>query len=73
MDRCFAGEYIIGIKFDGIHVPKSPFTVQVDPDCPEAKNLTIQGFRDRGIEVCGTLLSRFLVEFNEYSRILTNF
>lgn len=45
------GEYNIGIKFDGVHVPRSPFTVQVDPDCPAAKKLSIHGLRDRGLEL----------------------
>ena len=46
-----SGEYTIGLKYDGIHIPRSPITIQVDPDCKEAKKITIQALRDRGLEV----------------------
>jgi filamin len=45
------GEYTIGVKYDDEHVPKSPCKVHIDPECKEAKKVTIHGIRDRGLEV----------------------
>jgi len=46
-----AGEYRLGVKYNDEHVPKSPRMVQVDPQCEDAKRVTIHGLRDRGLEV----------------------
>lgn len=45
------GLYTIGVKFNDEHVPRSPCKVNIDPECKEAKMVTIQALRDRGIEV----------------------
>lgn len=45
------GEYNIIVKFNDEHVPRSPCKVQIDPECEEAKRVTIHGLRDRGLEV----------------------
>jgi filamin len=45
------GEYTIGVKYNDEHVPKSPCKVAIDPECKEAKKVTIHGLRDRGLEV----------------------
>jgi len=50
---CVAGEYRIGVKYNDEHVPKSPRIVQIDPQCEDAKRVTIHGLRDRGLEVSG--------------------
>ena len=39
------------MKYNDEHVPKSPRVVQVDPQCDDAKRVTIHGLRDRGLEV----------------------
>ena len=54
IDVCFfPGEYTIGVKYNNEHVPRSPCKVQIDPECKEAKKVTIHGLRDRGLEVGG--------------------
>lgn len=45
------GEYTIGVKFNDEHVPRSPCKITIDPECVEAKAVSIQALRDRGIEV----------------------
>ncbi|ESN96655.1 hypothetical protein HELRODRAFT_189327 [Helobdella robusta] len=45
------GEYTIGLKYDGVHIPRSPFKVLVDPDCKDAHKVSVHAMRDRGLEV----------------------
>jgi len=42
---------VIGVKYNEEHVPRSPCKVQIDPECEDAKKVTIHGLRDRGLEV----------------------
>jgi filamin len=56
------GEYRIVVKYNDEHVPKSPRVIQVDPQCEEAKLVTIHGLRDRGLEVDKP--ATFTVNFN---------
>ena len=46
-----AGEYLIHVKYDDVHVPDSPVKVYIAPESGEAKNCTVHGLRDRGLEV----------------------
>jgi filamin len=46
-----SGEYMIHVKYDDVHVPDSPCKVFIAPESGEAKNVTIHGLRDRGLEV----------------------
>eukprot|EP00914_Ancora_sagittata_P029586 GHVO01058605.1.p1 GENE.GHVO01058605.1~~GHVO01058605.1.p1 ORF type:complete len:718 (-),score=101.87 GHVO01058605.1:417-2570(-) len=45
------GEYMIHVKYDDVHVPDSPSKVFIAPESSEAKNCTLHGLRDRGLEV----------------------
>lgn len=62
------GEYVIGVKFNDQHVPKSPCKVQVDPECEEAKKVSIHGLRDRGLDV--EKPATFTVNFNGVQGVL---
>lgn len=55
-----SGEYRIAVKYNDEHVPKSPRVVQIDPECEDAKLVTIHGLRDRGLDVC------YVAEFLSY-------
>ncbi|ESO84790.1 hypothetical protein LOTGIDRAFT_221912 [Lottia gigantea] len=46
-----AGRYGVHIKFDDHHIPNSPFIVNVAPDSGEAKSVSVQSLKDRGLQV----------------------
>ena len=48
-----AGEYGIHVKYNDEHVPDSPAMVYIAPESKDAKLVTIQGLRDRGLPVSG--------------------
>ena len=48
---CYSGDYGIHIKFGEDHVPDSPQMVHVFPESADAKRVTVQSLRDRGIPV----------------------
>lgn len=66
-----AGEYRISVKYNDEHVPKSPRKVQIDPECEDAKLVTIHGLRDRGLEVDKP--ATFTVNFNGARGFLKGF
>lgn len=45
------GEYGIHVKYNDEHVPDSPAIVYIIPDRGDAKKVTLQAFRDRGLDV----------------------
>ena len=62
---CFflAGEYGIHVKYNDEHVPDSPAMVYIAPESKDAKLVTIQGLRDRGLPVCGLFFFFFFLIF----------
>ncbi len=45
------GEYQISIKFNDEHIPESPFTAFISPPIGDAKKLTINSLRTKGLEI----------------------
>ena len=47
------GEYGIHVKYNDQHVPDSPTFVYIAPESGDAKMVTVQGIKDRGLTVSG--------------------
>jgi filamin len=41
-----AGEYRVGVKFNDLHIPDSPYTVYISPQLGDAKKVEIGQFPD---------------------------
>ena len=69
------GEYGVHVKFNDEHVPESPAQVRVLPMSQDAKKVTIIGLRDRGLEVCTTLIPtvRFLAVSDIYPMFIEHY
>lgn len=50
--RCsIVGHYGIHVKHNDVHIPGSPFPVDVTPDSGLVKHVSLSGLRDRGLQV----------------------
>ena len=56
------GEYQISVKFNDEHIPESPFTAYISPPIGDAKKLTVQSLRSKGLEINKPCI--FSVNFN---------
>ncbi|XP_067932451.1 filamin-A-like isoform X2 [Watersipora subatra] len=45
------GEYVVSVKFNDEHIPDSPFRVPVLPHSGDARKVTVQALRQRGLEI----------------------
>lgn len=43
---------MISCKFNDEHIPDSPFRVPVLPSSGDARKITVQSFKQKGLEVC---------------------
>lgn len=46
-----SGEYVVTIKFNDEHIPDSPFRVPVLPSSGDARNVTVEALKQKGLEV----------------------
>jgi filamin len=56
------GEYLVSVKFNGQHIPDSPFKVYMLPSGGDSKKLNIQNLQQHGLQV--NTQTQFLVDFN---------
>lgn len=47
----FLGEYVVSIKFNDEHIPDSPFRVPVLPSSGDARKVTVEALKQKGLEV----------------------
>lgn len=47
---------MVSVKFNDEHIPDSPFRVPVLPSSGDARKVTVQALKQKGLEVCGVLL-----------------
>lgn len=47
----FIGEYVVTVKFNDEHIPDSPFRVPVVPSSGEARKVTVEALKQKGLEV----------------------
>jgi len=45
------GDYTVNVKFNDEHIPDSPFRVVVHPSSGGARKVTVQSFKQKGLEV----------------------
>ena len=43
---------MVSIKFNDEHIPDSPFRVPILPSSGEARKVTVQSLKQKGLEVC---------------------
>ena len=51
-----SGEYLVSVKFNGQHIPDSPFKVYMLPSGGDSKKLNIQNLQQRGLQASVYLL-----------------
>jgi len=56
------GEYHVGVKYNGLHIPDSPFKVFVAPSSGDSRRLHVQNLQQHGLQT--DTPAQFLVDFN---------
>ena len=48
-----AGEYVVSVKYNGEHIPDSPFRVFVAPAVGDSRKLNVTNLQQQGLQVGG--------------------